>query len=568
MNGSINDIIQRLMDIFSEMDFTGIDLDNIDNGTLADLYENKIALKIRKKYGQFYTPNFLVKFTLDLVKSNIKFNDNYLVLDPSCGSGSFLLEVYDIMKDIWLGNDKHETILRHIRGFEIDVEAAELAEVSLLLKDLNQKTKSVSPIYKTNFLDEQIEEKFDLIVGNPPYYLISTKQIKESDRRKEKQFHTTFFTRENINKYKKRFDSWPHNNRNPNISYLFVEKAIRLLKEKGYLVFILPDIILAGMSTLNLRNFILKKCRIDKIVKIKGKIFKNIGITNIIMVLQRCEDPVLRDNNKIEVIQTSLKEISQEIKQETHFVSQSIFYKNPLYIFSVQMNTEVCRFFELFYEKLGNNELTTLGEIAVIKRGIENLKKKHSLKEVKSKHTKRLITSSNVNKYRVLWDKGSFRCRYVEYDPDKYPNVNFKNIRWFEKPKIVLRRIERELICAYDKEKFVAMDSVQLIWLKSQWRDKYSLRVLVAILNSGLINFYYRMLFSYKQLFSKVQKIYLENLPVPQEIDFSIQREIEVLVQKLENEYKEETERELNRIIKTLYLDDDLLGLFDSLSYN
>jgi len=565
MNNSKNDAYNKLLNIFSKADIAEINLENIEGQSLVDLYEKSIASQIRKKFGQFYTPRFVIKFMLDLLDSGsdsspIVSDNDYLVLDPACGGGAFLMEIYDRLKSKLVAKGKdpdfiHERILRSIRGFEIDHDAVQLAEINLLLKGKNPTT-SIKSIFKINFLDEEVKEKYDLIVGNPPYYLIS-QQI--SKNKKAKQFHTTFITKETINKYKKRYQSWPHNNKNPNISYLFVERSIELLKKDGCLAFILPDIILAGESTNNLRKFILNKCKIKKIVLVKGKLFKEGGISNIILVLQRCTDEIKRRNNKVEILQTSVKEMSIPLVKSVnddvkriHKVTQRIFYSNPFNVFSVKMTDQTSNIFQDIYDKLKSNELTRLGEITVIKRGIENLKKKQSLESPREKENK-LISSSNILKYRIVWEEGSFNRRYVDYDPVKYKNIKFKNETWFIQPKIVLKRIDRKLVCAYDEQKFFALDSVQLIWLKKEYQREYSLRVLVALLNSDFLNFYYKILFSYKQLFAKVQKIYLENLPIPKKIDISIQKQIANLVKSLEEKYEEEVERELNTIVNSLY---------------
>jgi hypothetical protein len=167
-----------------------------------------------------------------------------------------------------------------------------------------------------------------------------------------------------------------------------------------------------------------------------------------------------------------------------------------------------------------------LGTIVNIQRGIENLSKKDTLSSPPSEKLaiRKVIAADNINKY-----------------------------------KIVLKRVSSRLVGALDNKKedktqyFFTLDSIQMIWLKDQYKEKYRLRVLLCILNSDFMNFYYKNLFSYKKLFSRVQKVFLEELPIPETIESSIQSRICDLARKLETEYNTDIDKELNGIINSLF---------------
>ena len=103
---------------------------------------------VRKAGGVYYTPEYIVKY---IVENTIPKKSNIKILDPSCGSGSFLLVAYQYMLDYYqrknpnanltLQERKH-ILLEHIYGVDIDEQAVEVTKLSLLLKVLEGVTKA------------------------------------------------------------------------------------------------------------------------------------------------------------------------------------------------------------------------------------------------------------------------------------------------------------------------------------------------------------------------------------------------------------------------------------------
>ena len=69
-----------------------------DINTKGYIYESNQNSLVRKSIGQYYTPDFIVKYILNLTieKVDIVENPYVRIIDPSCGAGYFLLESYDI----------------------------------------------------------------------------------------------------------------------------------------------------------------------------------------------------------------------------------------------------------------------------------------------------------------------------------------------------------------------------------------------------------------------------------------------------------------------------------------
>ena len=79
---------------------------NKERDIIGRLYENTMSLKNRKDGGSFYTrSNEIIKYMIN----NIKIDENTKILEPSCGSGLFLIEIID--KIVKNSKEKNKSIL-------------------------------------------------------------------------------------------------------------------------------------------------------------------------------------------------------------------------------------------------------------------------------------------------------------------------------------------------------------------------------------------------------------------------------------------------------------------------
>jgi SAM-dependent methyltransferase len=170
----------------------------------------------RKAHGVYYTPRWMVRYIVDrtlgpLLHSRTSEGVRALrILDPACGSGSFLVEVYRRLVEYWEARDQPATadaalelrlrILReNLFGIDLDPQAIEIAQLNLLLAALNHRT--LLPDISANFvvgnalfgrqdrrpLGDSTDQTwlapvdtsarfptardgFDVVVMNPPYY--------------------------------------------------------------------------------------------------------------------------------------------------------------------------------------------------------------------------------------------------------------------------------------------------------------------------------------------------------------------------------------------------------------
>lgn len=177
-------VIIKIYEFLEESDFLLEDL-------FQDIYQDIFSIKIRHQAGEFYTLPLLVKRIVgDVYSLGLK------VLDPSCGSGSFLIQIIiSILKSKKPFKLKIEAI-NNVYGFDINPLATLTTKSNILLFFLNNSeiNKSLMPKINIYLLDSLFPEdyeknfsvdlnelyhSFDLVIGNPPW--LTYKDIHNSN---------------------------------------------------------------------------------------------------------------------------------------------------------------------------------------------------------------------------------------------------------------------------------------------------------------------------------------------------------------------------------------------------
>ncbi|MGN6265770.1 MAG: Eco57I restriction-modification methylase domain-containing protein, partial [Ginsengibacter sp.] len=217
ISGNDNTLQTKLFEDWRLFDFSIIQIE-----LLSEIYENflfKTDPGLKKKTGTYYTPPALVEFILNekLPINKKEKNYNVKILDPSCGSGIFLVESFKRLvkryenqhKEKLTDFDKLKKLLTdNVFGIELHPQAIKVAAFSLYLalvdnldpKTLWQKKKHRLPNLINNPDDKSLKAqgrnlfcrdtikhnkeieniKFDLVVGNPPF---GTTDLSESIRK-------------------------------------------------------------------------------------------------------------------------------------------------------------------------------------------------------------------------------------------------------------------------------------------------------------------------------------------------------------------------------------------------
>jgi len=327
-NTTYKTIIQNLYE--SEEQIQKYNFDFLDADILGGIYEQYLGLlskdtdTFRKKEGIYYTPkyisNFMVSSVIDfLKKQNVEIFDSTF-LDLSCGSGSFLIKIFDNLcyeKLSNIQNEKHDVInltydeklniiQKNIFGIDLDPLATEMAQLNIFLKSaeknqhlpiLKDRIKngnsliedknfdSKSFVWVNEFAEIIENDGFTAIIGNPPY--VSWDDI---DRKERKFYDSGSYLDAN-------YSCRPnHADAQPNYYLFFLVRAANLLSKNGVVSFIIPQEWLQHNKAQDFRDYLLKKFNEINIIQFNPdfKVFKSthetIGTNSLILTLYKIGD--------------------------------------------------------------------------------------------------------------------------------------------------------------------------------------------------------------------------------------------------------------------------------------
>ena len=298
-----------------------------------------------------------------------------------------------------------------------------------------------------------IEEKFDIVIGNPPY--VNLVRIPNEERDIYKKIFTV--TKNKVDLYA-----------------FFIEKSQELTKENGTLSFIIPQTWKATDSFLKLRQFILRHFTIKQIVNLEMGAFTAI-VRPLVLLLKKDKE----ENYKINIYNSNFKHISEininEILSKSNFA----------------IDTDSSYSDKSLFNKIESGA-RPLGEIIQFTRGIKTSDDKRFIGKInKNEEYKRVFRGRNIKAYELNWQK-----EYMQYRPDLMrekvgclPHTK----KLFEVPmKLVTQRVNSsmQLLVAIDFDSNYFLDTTNVS--RHETLDaKYSMLFLLGLLNSKLINFWY-----------------------------------------------------------------------------
>lgn len=208
----------------------------------------------KKHTGSYYTPPKMADFIIKHINNQLCDRRNISILEPSVGDGSFIHSCTEILQD----------------------KIASITAIDINEKELN-KSKSilVNPDIPNNFICKDflfcdysdIENNYDLIIGNPPY--IKKSLLSEDQLEKCREIHDSFnLSKKSIN----------------NIWTSFLLKSISLLSDNGTLALVLPAELLQVKFAQELRNLIKDNFQRTEIFTFTNLLFECKGQDTIILI--------------------------------------------------------------------------------------------------------------------------------------------------------------------------------------------------------------------------------------------------------------------------------------------
>ena len=231
-----------------------------ERDVVSDAFEVFIGYSLKGEQGQFFTPANVIRLMVQIADPQY----NQLIMDPACGSGGFLVES---LRYIWklienrgrkinmpesaIAEDNKEAGIKLIRGIDKDSFLTKVAKSYMAIlgdgkggifcEDSLEKFNNWSPLTQ-QFIKK---ESFDLVLTNPPF----GKDIKVVGKDKLSQYELAYKT--DSKDRKKLVDEG-------NVSTLFLERALSLLKKGGKLGIILPETYFHAPTQKHVFDFIFK----------------------------------------------------------------------------------------------------------------------------------------------------------------------------------------------------------------------------------------------------------------------------------------------------------------------
>lgn len=283
---------------------------------LGDFFEGIIREGFKQTKGQFFTHLNIVKFLLWGLKIDdlaIKSINNNLelpyVIDPSAGSGTFLIEYMKFLTDSikrrfrdeiddtrdiedkfnnWFLPDNRENkwAKDYIYGVEHNFNLGTATKVNMILhgdgasnifvKDgllpFKNYEKEISPnelnksYQDKNYNNINVNNKFDVVISNPPFSV-------ELDKETEKNLKHSFLFGDKKNS-----------------ENFFIERYYQLLKPKGRLGIVLPESVFDTTENKYIRLFIYKYFKIKSVISLPQITFEPYTSTKTSLLLAQKKD--------------------------------------------------------------------------------------------------------------------------------------------------------------------------------------------------------------------------------------------------------------------------------------
>ena len=377
---------------------------------LSEKLTKKLKKIIKKKEGIFFTPFNIIKKSIDLVikyctENNITIND---ILEPSCGSCEFIKYINNIYTNI------------NIDGIEYN------DDIYNEIEKINFGNNNSVEIINEDYLeyDNNNEMKYDLIIGNPPYFVISKKDI-----------HI---------KYDTIYDG------RPNIYLIFIMNSLLKLNKNGILLFILPKSFCNCLWYNKLRVIINNNYKIVNIVECYDDKYIDTEQDTIILMLQNC-----KSNNsefiykKNEIILFNTKENINNIKNQ---------YKKSKTL--NELNFEVSIGKLDWTTNINKSKLTTDNNKSRVIYDSDIVNKKLCITEFKNPQKKNYIDKKGENTPIIIvnrgYGNGKYKFKYCIVNIDKeyvLENIIIK-IEYKNKidKKILLKKFKK-IIDSFDNPK-------------------------------------------------------------------------------------------------------------------
>ena len=499
------------------------DLEEIKSKVRESQNIESLAVSRRKKDGIFYTPDYIVRYIVDNslgaylreheekfknefgLKGDItdktyekrekqaysKYQDflqNIKVVDPACGSGAFLVYVFDYLlaenkrvSDI-VGNSLFSSdtyvrdILRNnIYGVDLNEESVEITKLSLWLKTA-QKGKKLTALdgnikcgnsliddpniaggkafdWQHEFADIFKNGGFDVVVGNPPYVDSEsmTKNVPEERSWLAKSYETAK-------------GNW-------DLFVPFIEKSVHILKSGGYASMIMPNKILSAPYAKTLRKYINDKHRLVGLTDVTKEGVFDVDVYPVITNIKKDKA------SESLIVVEGVKEVISKLTVKNTDLPEN---------WALLLNSTTQVTYKVKTVKLGS-----LFNTAAAATVAEAYELKEIISDNESAESGKIINTGTIDPYTTSWGVNSMN--YIK-DRYKYPYVDInqlKDKKWHKLNKIIVAGMALRIEATYShSDEYLPAKSTAVIYSKDG--SNTALKSLLALLNSRYVSYLFK----------------------------------------------------------------------------
>lgn len=233
--------IHKVLEKLNQIDF------NVEKERhhFGEIYESMLQeLQSAGKSGEFYTPRAITQFIAKIIKPL----PGEKILDPSCGTGGYLVSALGELKRHCPEPSQLQQLAKNVEGWEYKPLPSLLAITNLILHDIEIPSIIYKDSLKKPLSAYTDEEKVNIILANPPFGSLVSGNNEMN---------------------------FPEDFRSKDSAILFLVLIIELLKDGGRAGIVLPDSALNGEGAKErVRKMLLKKCNLHTIIRLHQSVFQ------------------------------------------------------------------------------------------------------------------------------------------------------------------------------------------------------------------------------------------------------------------------------------------------------
>ena len=529
--------------------------------------------EVRKAGGVYYTPTYIVDYIVENTVGKLldgatpEEAEKLRVLDPACGSGSFLTGAYQYLLDWHLDyyrahpgqyrNRRRETaegmilttaekrriLLDNIYGVDLDQNAVEVSKLSLLLKMLEKESDATGA--QTIMFSAGGRILPDLsgnikwgnsLIGSDFYDDKQSKMFTEEERLRIKFFdwdgkdgfekimtaggfdavigNPPYGASIDADQNKYLLENYRLQNYQLDSYLLFVEKSLSLTEKDGLIGVIIPNTWLLNLMTPEIRRYFTYNTSIRNIVHYKRYVFKDATVDTQVIILANSQPP--NDHNVDITIVAKSGELIEHVVPQSNWKTHD---GAPINIFlradfqPIVDRVQNCVLLDSLFKTTQGTKPFQTGK-GKPKQTREIVKAKPFVRETAEDDSFRpLLRGSLIQRYQILWAK-NYYISFGDWLAEPRYSANYDT-----KEKIVIRQTGDSLIATLDEQQFIVRDNLYTIVPKES--VELSLKYLLGLLNSNFLHWYYQNIINPEagEALAQVKRGHIAKLPV-RTIDF------------------------------------------------